>query len=655
MLASAIHHFNMGSTLLMSFDARLELAKRNLMVAENMIAQSGYILATDYLQHGLDLLHRQQGNNNNNTMWDPSSPSYSIALQLSVSMARMSFICHDYVRCKHMIDEVIQNTHSFDDKFDVYCIHVRSLGAQGRIDEACDVGLKVLSVLGAAANGGGRGGARAILRVASKAAANPKSIRSSWASLDANVRNRVVLHDTNRLRTIQLLRILAVICQVHHVEDDDMLYHVQSHAVKVSAKHGISPLSAFGAASIGMILAKAGHYEDGHRFGTTALEISKTFHSVQWDCMAVATTHALVHHWSASNHNHNMSLTLFKAYQAALDQDDLQSAFYCASAYCDISFLHSGLPLTTLLEETRRMCNVVKHYSHEQDPILLNMTPLLQMMLNLTGHGSCSHHDADPTQLGGEAMDRHMFLTACRHLHADEAILRVEFFTMQLAYMFGDIANGYELSLKLRDVTGMQAWNVMNLFYCALLEMEMFRQTGQSRHQKEARKLVKRFSKWIANNTTAAAAGNNHNNTSNNGSNNASHYDHLTLLLEAELGAIKKGSKGVAKAFDKAIAASAHVLCNQALANERAAAYFLESGDTPSACEYMTQARGLYTKWGAYAKVDQVKEKYKFLFYDMMTTASSKQRKNRRKTDNRLSFGKAYATATTLNKTRPGM
>ena len=80
---------------------------------------------------------------------------------------------------------------------------------------------------------------------------------------------------------------------------------------------------------------------------------------------------------------------------------------------------------------------------------------------------------------------------------------------------------------------------------------------------------------------------------------------HKWQLVEAERARVLgKDDKAIAF-YDQAIAGAKEnqYIQEEALANELAAKFYLEKGETDTARKYMTEARYCYDHWGAKAKV----------------------------------------------------
>ncbi len=89
-------------------------------------------------------------------------------------------------------------------------------------------------------------------------------------------------------------------------------------------------------------------------------------------------------------------------------------------------------------------------------------------------------------------------------------------------------------------------------------------------------------------------------------------YEHKILLVKAELNRVKGRAGSAMRYYDKAIrlAGENRYLNEEAIANELAGRFYLERGHARIASLYLVEARYLYERWGAAAKVKDLDWKY---------------------------------------------
>jgi predicted ATPase len=579
----ALCQLNKGSPLVVDKAMKVQLAQLNLEAAERVLLLSAFSAASDYLRQGLEFLNRD-------TRW---KDNYELTLKLSTTLASVFLCKRNFVGCKHVVDEVILNARCFDDKFDVYHIMIQSLGSQGRFDEAFAIGRSVLSLLG-------EGIHKTFFRLAS----NILQIKFAVLSKsDDQLVNTPQMQRQDKLQAILILRSLAGLAWIS--DRSDWMLHVQCRVVQLSLKYGMSPFSSYGFAIIGMALGVMGNIDDSVRLGEIATKLSEKHHPKGCDCYTIAVCQSFLVHWKRPFTE--CLDPLLHAFQSGMGEGDIAPAFYCACSYAVLGYLRCQ-SLAVLNAETKQFVTMMNEYGATPQTMIL--IPQLQLTLNFAGESE------NPRILSGTEMNLEEFLQECFDVNHMRAVFKVYLGQMTLAYHFGDLATAYDMVIKLKRVDlkteGPAAAVPIRLFFMCMVYVDMFRTTNKKNHMKEACKILVKFEKWTKQ--------------------GAVNVDHLYLLGRAEmLGA--KNDVGTRDAYDAAITSckAGGFLHPQALANEKAGVFALRAGDTATAISYMLEAKVVYTSWGAFGIVDFLESKYKFLFYDHASTASSRNRKERRR------------------------
>ena len=597
----AVTQLNQGSALIMDTRVKVQLAQMNMDAANSVMVKSGFTTAIEYLQQGIDLLKPKE-------RW---LEHYDLALQLSSSLAEISYTCRDFVRCKHNVDDVVQNGRCFQDKFAVYYTLIQSLYSQHRIDEAIDVGLQVLDVLGEKL-------IPSTLRFVS-------SLRKFRAMINNHsieeICNCPVLVLKEKLQANKVLRSLTMLTWFSNRAD--LLVHLQMRLVHITLKYGASSHSSFGFASLGMIFGANGNYSEAYRAGVVASKMAQTFHPQGCDAMTSSLIHTMLNHWQRP---YKESIApLLRAHQSAVASGDIEGTVLTANFYI-IALRVSGENLDKINADTQHFAELMHDYDATHVSVrfmLLLLKPLWQWNLNLAGEAK------NPLKLTGKAMNEEDFAADCLDANNVRAMEAVYTAKMNLGYYFGDIKVAYEASQSLEKIDHSKTCPSLNwssrFLFCGLIDFEMYRQTKNKKHLQNAIKCISKLQKW-------QKSGN-------------PNVEHAILMLKAEMVSLGSNVKERKAAFDTAINSCRRAECpqNEALANQRAAVFCLQDGDTPSACEYMVNAKLLYSKWGAIALAEYIKSKYSYLFYDHHTSESSDARtKTRRKNVKRSTTAAAH-------------
>jgi predicted ATPase len=580
MLLAAVIQLNRGSKLIMDRIMKTRLAELNLEAAKIGIRTLAFAEAAEYLTQGLSLLDKDE-------RWESN---YDLALELSSTLAEIAYIARDFVLSKHMVDEVVKNACSMPDKYQVYQTLVRSLSAQGRVDDAFDVGLKLLALLGEKVR--------------------PSPVRTTWNLLrlkstvlshtDENLMNLPPMQNEKKKQAVIILRVLIVLAWVSQRTDE--LRQMQFRLTKLTMDYGTTPYSAASFAYFGMALNSMGSFNDGYRMGKISMEMARRNGG---DALAVAIAQCFLVH--SKQPLRDSAAPLLQAYHSSIATGFVESSFMCAYVYICTCF-EAGAPLSSLVSEMKKLLHQVDHYGYSNSVVSFELKPLLQTALNISGEAK------NALKLKGEILEEKSFLEECTGLGYFHPIDSVYYCHVYLSTLFGgDVQECNQRTLKLRADAPMKNGSHARVahyqFVIALTDINLYRTTGSKRLLRQAEKILKLLEKFV-----------------DEGDNN---IKHLHLMLLAELECIKCSAE-VKERFDDAIAACQEVkyVHREAITNERAALFFLEQGKVALATEYMVRAKGLYQQWGAGAKVSQVLEKYAFLFYDTTTLKLSRSKRN---------------------------
>ena len=553
-------------------NSQRQLAQLNLEAAKYASRTTAYGNAVDHLQQGLELL----GDNK----WQSD---YQLSLELATLLTEMTLAVRDYVCCKIAIDEVVLNAASIGDKLPVYYTLIDSLRAQGRSDEAVQLGLQLLHLMGEKIHYNGF-----------RLSATALKLRSQFNKNLQGFCDRPPMNDPEKLEVCRLLHRLAEIAWTS--EQMPLGIELQCRIVQLSLKYGPCQYSALGFAALGIGFHLKDYIEDSYRAGQLALALLDTQPTTS-DGMVESLVYYFIDHW---HQPFNAGLNSLKdAYQCSLDRRSLSSAMFSAFVQLSLRQL-SGEPLKNLNLHYQDMVDKMIRYSETHT--LMKILPEYQFQLNMSGE------NRDPLVLSGGVMTEENFLADCAEMKSQWSLKMFHLQKMKLAYYFGNYEKARE-SMKHVDTYDSKqfyprATLTVAVFFGGLVGVEMYKTTLRKKYLQEAKKGLMKLQKW-------KKAG-------------CTNVNHTALLLEAEIAAASHFSTARAL-FKQAIDAAAAIGYphDRALANERAAIYCLSDNDTASACEYMVEATRMYTRWDASVKVAQLKSKYRYLFYDQNSAESS--------------------------------
>jgi hypothetical protein len=348
-------------------------------------------------------------------------------------------------------------------------------------------------------------------------------------------------------------------------------------------KHGFTDQAGSILACYGNLLAFMGEFDEGHRYGLVALKLAENSKS------GIPRTY--MNFYNGLDHLksplHQSLEPLLRGYTVGFEVGDTLYGFYCCHFYLSI-FYFVGRPLRNLLNDMDSYSKEMEVYNMQTARELLSVHH--QSVINLTSETELSN----PTLLDGRAMKEAELLNS----DVPQRFESVWFGKLLLGLYFND----YEVTRLYLDKLVFerpQGIDGTMHFVNVLLWMEAFgailvaKKTASRKYHILASRRIKKIEKWV-----------------DQGNINVLHF---LLHLKAELAVLKNEPEEKVKSlFESAIVAcrQAGFINTAALANERAALYFLNLGDHEWASYYLKNAGELYNDWGATAKSRQLVNDY---------------------------------------------
>lgn len=559
-----VNQLNYGLELIVARSELDELAELNAIAGRKAKTATAYVAARDYLSVGRNLLPV-----------DAWKTHYEMTLDLYVLAAETSYLSADFQQMETLAQIVLQNAKTLLDKVKVYEIELSACTAQVKPQKAVEMGLKILALLG----------------IDFPEQLNPQDIQQELeriASLfsNKNIADFIGLPDMVDSEKQAAMRILSGIVSPAYITAPLLLPLVILKMVRLSVEYGNAPLSAFAYGLYGLILSGVvGDLETGYEFGELALKVVDRFNANYLKTKVFYTVGVHIIH---GKHHVKETLPLLKeGYAVGLETGELELG-YSAKEIGQYSYL-SGRNLGELEPEVASYCEAIAQYKQEA---ALNYTQIVhQALLNAIGQGK------NPCRLVGEAYNEEKMLPF--HLEANDrnGLHYFHFHKLLLCYLFGDLQeallNAEEAERYLDAVTGML--NVpMFYFYDALTRLGVGGDEGDLEAQQWEK--VKRdrdiLQKWA------------HHAPMN--------FLHKFDLVEAEWFRVLGEPMKAMEAYDRAIAGAKknEYLQEEAIANERAAQFYLDWGKEKIGALYLIDAYYAYARWGAKAKIDDLEKRY---------------------------------------------
>ncbi|MEG4911718.1 AAA family ATPase [Microcoleus sp. B7-D4] len=569
-----------------AIDVQLEkdkLAQLNLIAGKKAKASAAWKPAWNYLSIGINCLSA-----------DSWLRQYDLSLALYVETVEAAILSGHVEEMEKLANLVLQQATSLLDKVKVYEVKIQAYTAQNKPLEAIDTALFVLKLLG--------------IRFPKKP--NKLDIiialaRTKIGLAGKRIEDLIDLPEMTDPDKIAAMRILSIMFSAAYFATPELFPLIVFKQVNLSVQHGNTPVSSYAYATYGLILSGEGvnDVNSGYKFGKLALLLVDKFKATKLKSRTLFIFNYFIRHW----HEHiRESLTpLLDAYLIGRETGDLEYATFSAGAYCYYSLV-AGKELTRLEREMAMYSNAFRQFN--QETFFYYNQLQRQVVLNLMGRAE------DKCRLIGESYDEIKMLPI--HLAANTTNIchSIYFFKLYLGYLFQDYQQALEnAALVEKNINSAVGSIPLSHFYNSLTHLAIYFDVSKIEQKQILKKVEsnqKKIQKWA-------------------------HFAPMThlhkfYLVEAERYRVLGENSRAIDYYDRAIAlAKEHEYLNEeALANELAAKFYIAWGKEQVAQAYMTNAYYCYLRWGATAKMTDLKRQYPQLLKRFTTANTSIDSRN---------------------------
>ncbi|OCR00279.1 serine/threonine protein kinase [Oscillatoriales cyanobacterium USR001] len=360
--------------------------------------------------------------------------------------------------------------------------------------------------------------------------------------------------------------------------------------VSLSIKYGNSPLSAYGYASYALLMCgPLGDIDSGYKFGQLALKLLE-IEKVKIKAKILFLINIFVKSWKEPVKD---SLPgLIEGFQSGISTGDIEYACYIASGYCQY-VLWTGEHLQNV---STTQDKYIFYLQKNKQEVNLEVSQIWnQFVCNLMGNNEI------PYCLKGLSFDETTRLSILISTNNKTLLAGVYLSKFILLYLFKDYLGSVKVA-KLAEDCQESISGQLNIaqynFYYSLALLAHYPTTTKT-EQKEYLKKVATHQKQMKIWATHAPM----------------NFQHKYELVEAEKARVLGQNETAITYYDRAIkgAKEQGFIQEEALANERAAEFYLACDREKVAKAYMTEAYYCYIRWGAVAKVRDLEETYSYL------------------------------------------
>ena len=574
-LIDIVDHLNAGRELIEDPDEYRELACLNLEAGIKAQRSSAYDSALRLLRVGHEILPGDAWQNDHDLM-----------LALCKETQQCAYQTGDHIEADEWTAMMLEHARTPLAKAEILSARTRQYATLGRMRESIQAAIAGLSLLG----------------VDLLETPGPAAITDEILQVDVNLRGRSIpdligaaeLSDPEAQIAIRLL--MEIFPAAFLSGSGDLFPYLVLKSVNLSLRHGNSPESAFAYAAYGMLLC--GALNDpalGSEYGKLAIAMNERFDDITLKSRIIYVYTMFIHHWS--NSWSSMTPWFLKGIEAGYQSGDL---LYLAYSAQDCIIWDPTLDLDTASQQQRKYLAIVKDCKFQDS--LDSGTLFLQMQLNFLGltDGLYSMNDAsfDETRCV-EGMQQRRFMTGIANYHIYKA--EIHFFYDDYEGALEHVRAQDELIASSMSLPQLVRFHILAFLTRAALYPRM-EETEQEAALESLKAYLCQMTVWADNCTE--------------------NFEHLRLIMEAELARLSDRMSDALRLYEQAIAAAkaSEFRRDEAMANELAARYLLNLGLTKAAEGYLAAAHYLYYRWGARRKIEHLEQKYQHMLRGPVAT-----------------------------------
>ncbi|MEL7564095.1 MAG: AAA family ATPase [Dehalobacterium sp.] len=563
-ILSIMDHFNHSLELIDNPAERIELAGYNLLAGRKAKASAAYASALQYFRSGMALLP--------DDAWEQA---YRLSYDLHLELAQAEYLSANVKLAEEMFDIVIEKAGTELERASVYGLKVILYAGMGKYTEAAQTGIRALANLGV------------------KVPVHPGKLDYARELLlfKWNMRNKEIedlllmpeLHDPVQMKIAELmLRLSSVTISSNQDLYGLMLLKAGNHATRYGNSVS-APAGYFGYSfTSGCVL---GDYRAGERFGKVCIQLVERYGQSFFKCSMYFVVGAFISHWT--RHAKFGLEYLKKAVRTGMEAGDVLIIGY---AHCLILELHYllGVSLEEMAEEIQNKHEIAVRLKHEN--FAFNVLIYEKAVSALLGRKS------DSLASGAEKFQKGEVLSGAEH--DQSSLVTFYFCKMQLHYLAGEYKSALTAAQKgesfSKAILGFMLSSEYCFYYSLVITAIYYKLSfwDQKRLWIVLKKNQRQMKKW------AEACQEN--------------FRHKYLLIAAEIARLQNKKLKAMSLYDQAIrsARENRYIQNEALANDLAARFYLSHDLEKVARTYMLDAYRGYNRWGALAKVKELRDRY---------------------------------------------
>jgi len=565
LLFDIVNHLNQGEKLITDNKERINLAALNFKAGRKAKHSSAFAPAFRYFTTAASLLPAGSWKEN-----------YDFTLKVFNEAVETAYLSGQEAETKRYANLIFNHAVSLLDKTNAYGTLIREHGSHGRHHESVETCFEILNQLGV------------------RLPKNPGQSHVLWQLLLTKFRLRgktvedlLALPEMESRHWRSVISVMSMVTGPAYIANTNLFILIVFKMIELSLKHGNNWYVSHAYGLYGIVLSgPLMQFDQVKDYGILSRKLLSKYKADELNCKVNYTLASLVHF---RTHLKESAGIMFKNIQLGLESGDFLYSSYAVFIYLNYRF-YAGAHLPSLKEELDGYCSMLEGLKQK---VGLGWTnTIMQFIENLIDKKAIN------TSLTGNYYNEEERLPEMEEGKDTSGICLMYIQKSNICYVF----NEYDKALtyfKIADtlidsVMGTNLVNRHNFYYgltlAALQANSSFIERQKNIFKLKSRiKTQKTWAKYSPENNMARLA-----------------------LLQAELHRIQNKQTEAQSYYQKGIdyAKKYEFLNEQALGHELLGKYYLELGDDENANSHLIEARFLYNKWGAYAKVRQMEQLY---------------------------------------------
>lgn len=570
-LFDVLSHLNLARELLTTEAQRLQLAELNFRAGKKAQSAMAFTAANNHFAIALQLLPAE-----------PFRTHYELTLNLYREHAECEYLLGDFGRANRLLTEVVAQARTRIDQCVALETQVRlhmTQGSREAISKAVSIGLSALRLLGCELP-------EAPAARAAMAAQETRVVAGLLAERSSrDLEDLPRLTDPEKLLRMNLA--VTIFGAAYLAGDFDLVSLCIYLVVRTSLEHGNSEPTAFGYMMYGMLLSAGGEHRRAYQFGQLALAL----HGRYPNPVMKPKIHNIFAHAINPYINHlDSNLPHYRAtYECCLEGGDIIYGVW-AVFYLLWTKLMKGDALHEIHGDSEGYLSFAERVG---DATMLTSIQLIRQTAQCLRGLTSATGSLDSEGFGESA--------AVARLREAQSLIGLGWYAM-LRQMVDLTLERYPEALQSfmiaeethTAVIGFFS-NMTHYFYSSLVLAAVYADATAEEKQKYLTLIERNAGKLKV--------------VADSGPDN---YLHCYQLIEAEKLRILGEPTRAAELYDASIANAqrGRFLHHEALALELAAKFYLARGRKRLAQVYMTDAYYAYARWGAVAKIEQLRQRY---------------------------------------------